>query len=193
MHTSLILLIKTNTESTCFTPMTDVCATLIFAFKKVPMLLICKNVFQGPLIPFIHLLNVNSSGTIRGDIFMQCHFPSAQGVTDAFTPPESPIYNLVCCCLRQLAPCCFSTFLCCIMREAVPQWTLAAFLLHAVRGWFFLLASPYRSCHPAVICLLWISSPTVRIASLLKIWLGSRNLNLAILMNESFCQYAYSL
>lgn len=105
-------------------------------------------------------LNVKVSGAMRGNIFMQCHFPSPHGVTSTFTPHESPIYNLLYCCLRQLAHCCFSTFHRCVMLcEAVPHWTLAAFLLHAVHWWFSLLASPYRSCHPAVICLLWIYSP----------------------------------
>lgn len=135
-------------------PITDICATLIFAFKNVPMLFICKNVFQGPLIPFIRLLNVNSSGTIRGDIFMQCHFPSLQGKADAFTPSESPIYNLLCCCLRQFAPpphpSLFPHIL--LLHHVVwscAQWTLAAFLLHAVLGDFSSL-----SHHIAAVILL---------------------------------------
>lgn len=37
------------------------------------------------------------------------------------------------------------------------------------------------------------SAGEICIASLLRIWLGSRNLNLAILVNEDFCQFAYSL
>lgn len=66
------------------------------------------------------------------------------------------------CCLRQLVHCCFSTFHCCVLWcEVVSQWVLAAFPLHAVHWWFSLLTSPYRSCHPAVICLLWMSSPVV--------------------------------
>lgn len=118
--------------------------------------------FQGPSIPFTHLINVKFSGSMRGDIFTKCQSPSLQGITDAFTPHESPIYNVPYCCLRQLAPCCVSTFhLCVMLCEAVPQWTLPAFLLQAVGWWFALLASPYHSCHPAVICLLWISSPVV--------------------------------
>lgn len=58
---------------------------------KVPMLFIWINVLQGPLIPFTHLINVKPSSAMRGDVFMQCHFPSPHGVTDAFTPHETPI------------------------------------------------------------------------------------------------------
>ena len=60
-----------------------------------------------------------------------------------------------------------------------------------------LLTSPYRSCHLGVICLAGCRPQqrcvTICSASLLRIWPGSRNSDLAILMNESFCQWAYSL
>lgn len=60
-----------------------------------------------------------------------------------------------------------------------------------------LLTSPARSCHLPGICLPG-RLPQQRcvaicIASLLRVWRGSRNSNLAILMNESFCQCVYSL
>lgn len=72
---------------------------------------------------------------MRADAFMQCHFPSPCGVTDAFTTHESPIYNY--CCRRQPVHCCFSTPHCWVLLcEAVPQRALAAFLLHAVHWWF---------------------------------------------------------
>lgn len=86
------------------------------------MLFIHNNVFQGPLIPFTRFINVKPSGARRGDVSMKCQFPSRHGVTDAFTPCESPIYNLPYCCLGQLAYCCFSTFRYSVMLcEAVPQ------------------------------------------------------------------------
>lgn len=53
------------------------------------------NVLQRPLIPFTHPINVKPSFARRGDVFMQGHFPSPHGVTDVFTPQETPIRIIV--------------------------------------------------------------------------------------------------
>lgn len=155
MHTSPILFIKTNTENACSTPITDIICLCYIDFniegEKVPMLFIYKNVFQGPLIPFTHFINVKPSGARRGDVSMKRQFPSLYGVTDASTPCESPIYNLLFCCLGQLAYCCLSTFRHSVMLcEAVPLWALAAFLLNAV-CWCFPSSLPH---HLAAVILL---------------------------------------
>lgn len=72
-----------NRYSLCYT---DTCVK-----KKVPILFICINVLQGPLIPCTHLINIKPASAMKGDVFLHCHFPSPHGVTDAFTPHETPI------------------------------------------------------------------------------------------------------
>lgn len=69
------------------------------------------------------------------------------GGNAAFTPHELPIYNI-----RAAAWDSWPT--------AVPPHSLAdSCCVELCLSDFFLLASPRRSCHPDVICLLWTSSP----------------------------------
>lgn len=132
---------------------------------------------------------------MRADAFMPCPSPSPCGVTDAFTTHESLIYNF--CCRRQPVRRWFSTP---VAASRCVQLCLGERLQHfsgTLCPVASLLTSPARSCHLPGICLPG-RLPQQRcvaicIASLLRVWRGSRNSNLAILMNESFCQCVYSL